>query len=77
MSEYDMTGLISRNDYKEQDKHPDYKGKCEIGGKEYLIAAWIRERKDGSGKFLSMKFEEAESKQAQSKSKSSSEEVPF
>jgi uncharacterized protein (DUF736 family) len=58
-NQYDnnMTGIISKNDRKEKDSHPDYRGQAEVDGVEYWISAWIKERKDGSGKFLSMRFE--------------------
>jgi hypothetical protein len=57
-----MRGLISKNDRKTEDKHPDIKGQCEIDGVEYRISGWLKERKDGSGKFYSLKFEEKEAK---------------
>lgn len=52
-----MSGIISKNDRKEKETHPDYKGSCEIDNKEFWISGWIKERKDGSGKFLSLRYE--------------------
>jgi hypothetical protein len=52
-----MRGLISKNDRKTEDKHPDIKGQCEIDGKEYWISGWQKERKDGTGKFYSLVFQ--------------------
>lgn len=75
-NEYDMSGIFSRNDYKKEDKHPDYKGDCVIEGKKMKIAGWIRDRKDGSGKYMSLKFEVMEDKQV-SQAASNDEEVPF
>jgi hypothetical protein len=59
MSNYDnnMRGLISKNDRKTEDKHPDIKGQCEIDGTEYWISGWMKEKKDGSGKFYSLVFQ--------------------
>lgn len=59
MADYDnnMRGIISKNDRKEKDSHPDIKGQCEINGEEYWISGWQKERKDGSGKFYSLSFE--------------------
>ncbi len=52
-----MTGVLFKNDKKEPgSKQPDYRGKCEIGGKVLEIAAWIREGE--KGKFMSLKFQE-------------------
>lgn len=52
-----MSGIISQNTRKEKDTQPDYRGSCEIDNKEHWISGWIKERKDGSGKFLSLRFE--------------------
>jgi hypothetical protein len=59
MSNYDnnLRGIISKNDKKTEDKHPDIKGQCEIDGAEYWISGRLRERKDGSGKFYSLMFQ--------------------
>jgi hypothetical protein len=56
MAEYtnELRGVLFKNDKKETEKHPDYKGSCEIGGAEYWIAAWIKEGKNG--KFMSLSF---------------------
>jgi len=57
-----MRGLISKNDRKTEDKHPDIKGQCEIDGTEYWISGWLKEKKDGSGKFYSLVFQAKEPK---------------
>lgn len=48
MAEYDNTnrGQIWKNDKKETEKHPDFKGDINIEGKEYWISAW--KRKEGA-----------------------------
>jgi len=51
-------GIISKNDRKTEDKHPDIRGNCEIDGVEYKISGWLKERKDGTGKFYSLVFQE-------------------
>lgn len=56
MTQYDnnMRGVLFKNDRKEKDSHPDYKGSCEVDGQEMWISAWI---KDGQkGKFMSLSF---------------------
>ena len=57
MTKYDNTnsGILSRNDRRESDKHPEFTGTLNVEGTEYRLAAWVRERKDGSGKFFSLK----------------------
>jgi hypothetical protein len=57
-----LRGLISKNDRKTEDKHPDITGKCEINGVEYKISGWLKQRKDGSGNFYSLVFQEKEAK---------------
>jgi len=56
MSGYDNTnkGILGRNDRKTQDNHPDFSGSINIEGREYWLSGWIKERKDGSGKFFSL-----------------------
>ena len=54
MADYDNTnrGVLFKNDRKEKDSHPDYKGSINIGGEEFWLSAWI---KDGNkGKFMSL-----------------------
>lgn len=50
----DNTGVLFRNDRKENDKHPDRKGQCLIDGKEYWVAGWLKDGKNGQ--FLSLAF---------------------
>lgn len=54
MSDYDRTntGVLFKNDRKEKDSHPDYKGHMNVDGTEFWLSAWI---KDGAkGKFMSI-----------------------
>lgn len=53
------TGTLFKNKYKEEDKHPDYKGEVFIEGvglKE--ISGWIRPMRDGKGKWMSLTISE-------------------
>lgn len=57
--EYDNrnSGVAFTNDYKQTEKHPDFKGKGNYEGLEFEVALW--ERKDKQGRtFYSMKFSE-------------------
>ncbi len=58
MPEYDNTntGAIFRNDKKSADQHPDYTGSLDVEGVPHYIDCWIREKKDGSGKFFSVRI---------------------
>lgn len=65
-----LSGILSKNDRKEKDSHPDIRGECEIDGNKYWISGWKKVRKDNSGSFYSLKFqakEEARSSRAPAK----------
>lgn len=49
MSDYsnDNRGVLFKNDKKESENHPDYKGRIDIDGTEYWLSAWIKKTKDG------------------------------
>ena len=51
------TGVLFKNE-TDNEKAPAYKGKININGKDYELAAWIREAKSGKGKFMSLKVQE-------------------
>jgi uncharacterized protein (DUF736 family) len=57
--QYDNTnsGALFKNDRKETDRHPDYRGDANINGKDVWVAAWIKESKNGK-KFMSLSFTE-------------------
>ncbi len=44
MNEYDDTnrGQIWKNDRKESERHPDFKGSLNVEGKDYWVSAWLR-----------------------------------
>jgi hypothetical protein len=51
----DLQGSIFANDKRENDKQPNAKGSCMIGGDEYWISAWTKTDKNGN-KFQSLAF---------------------
>lgn len=44
MADHDNTnrGAIWKNDDKQNDNHPDFKGSLNVGGVEYWVSAWKR-----------------------------------
>ncbi len=56
------TGSLFRNDRKETDSHPLYKGSALIGGVEYWMDAWLNESPSGV-KYMSLKFKPKEARQ--------------
>lgn len=61
--DYDNTnsGVLFKNE-TDNEKAPMYKGKINVDGKEYELAAWVREAKSGKGKFFSLKVQEPRQK---------------
>lgn len=59
MPDYDnnMTGVLFKHDKNGNDKAPDYKGSCEIDNVEFWQSVWIKTKRDGSGKFMSISYE--------------------
>lgn len=51
----DMTGVLFKNNRKENEKHPDYTGKAMVDGHEYQLSAWINTSSKGN-KFMSITF---------------------
>lgn len=47
-------GILSLNTKREKDTHPEYSGTINVAGIDYWLSGWIKERKDGSGKFFSL-----------------------
>jgi hypothetical protein len=56
----DMSGAIFRNKRKEKENHPDRTGTCTIGGVEYWISGWMKEKNGEPYMSLSFKPKEAQ-----------------
>jgi hypothetical protein len=50
------TAVIFKNNKKENEKHPDYRGTINVDGRELEISLWIKDGK--AGKFFSGKIKE-------------------
>lgn len=80
---YDNTnsGILSRNERKEKESHPDFKGAINVDGKDYWLSGWINTKKDNSGKFFSLSVTPKDAQAAASKPASTeddfSSDVPF
>jgi hypothetical protein len=54
--EYDNTnrGILSKNQNKTADNHPEYSGSLNVDGTDYWLSAWIKESKKDGKKFFSL-----------------------
>lgn len=64
MTEYDNSnrGALFKNDRKEKETHPDYKGSINVGGTDYWLSAWLSESKAGK-KYMSLSVKPKEEQQ--------------
>lgn len=69
-------GVIFKNDNKKEDKHPDYRGKINVDGKDKEISLWIRKSNDGQKTFFSCAISEPFVK-AEVQTKVESDDLPF
>lgn len=55
MEKKDNSGAIFKNDRKEKESDPIYKGSATIAGIDYWVACWLNETKMGD-KYMSMRY---------------------
>lgn len=77
----DNSGVMFKNDKREKESHPHYKGNVRVNGQEYWLSAWIKEGKNGKfmGLALSPKEEQGQAPQAKSSKKieDMDSDIPF
>lgn len=55
----DMSGSLFKNDRKETDTHPDYKGSALLNGVDHWLDAWVNTDRNGN-KYMALKFKPKE-----------------
>jgi uncharacterized protein (DUF736 family) len=76
-------GAIFKNDDKQQDNHPDYKGSLNVNGVDLWVSGWLKTSEKTGKKFLSLSVKPKDSAPVKKASKPSSRfddidsDVPF
>jgi len=52
----ELRGAMFRNDKGDNPARPDYRGRCQINGKQFRISGWVRTAKQSGDKYLSLAF---------------------
>ena len=69
------SGSLFRNELKDSEKQPDYRGTLMVAGKVWEIAGWKKEGKKGT--FLSLKAQEPRDKPDRGRAESIKDEDPL
>jgi hypothetical protein len=70
----DGSGVLFKNE-KKKDTHPDYRGDIMVGGKQYELAAWIKEGK--KGKFMSLSAKPKAKEEKKGSAADLDDDIPF
>jgi uncharacterized protein (DUF736 family) len=71
----DNSGSIFRNEKKEKENHPDYKGSCMVGGVEMWMSSWLKVGANGT-KFMSFSFQPKEQQAQQPAARQAAKQAP-
>ena len=77
-------GAIFKNDDKQQDNHPDYKGSLNVNGVDLWVSGWLKTSEKTGKKFMSLSVKPKDEKTVTQASKTKSsgfdemdDNVPF
>lgn len=69
------SGLLFKNERKEKENQPDYRGQANLNGQQLKISAWIKQGK--KGKFMSLSFGPLEDQQPKEEVEEFDDDIPF
>ena len=73
-------GALFKNERRDDEKFPHYKGSLNVEGVDFWISAWLKESKDGA-KFMSLSIKAKDQKETKSPTERSpkdfDEDAPF
>ena len=78
MEKMNNSGVLFKNDKKDNERAPEYKGNIMVDGQEYWISAWIKEGK--TGKFMGLAVSPRDAQPPASKPVASNlkdDDIPF
>jgi len=79
MTDRDNSGALFKNDRKEKEGHPDYRGEITVAGTAYWISAWLNQSQKGT-KYMGLKVtakEEMPAKPEPSPTNDLDDDLPF
>lgn len=66
MTQYDNTnrGFLRKNDRKEKETQPDYRGEVDVNGQSFWLSAWLNEHEKMGGKYFQLSVQPKEPQQS-------------
>mgnify|MGYP001389444515 CR=1 FL=1 len=76
--QYDRTntGALFKNDRKERDTHPDYRGSGNVAGEEFWLSGWLKKDRNGKS-FMSLSFQPKDGQQAARSQRTQQVDIPL
>lgn len=77
-----LKGVLFKNDEKEEDTHPDYRGSATIDGVDFFLDAWINTAESGR-RYMGLRFKKKEKQSSKPAAKTAprgrdaDDDIPF